>query len=195
MITAGFPFLPEEDWHTLASRFWPGLTNEEKLRRLRATFHHAIVGEMRNSLPHIKIGTALLAFCALDFLGALAAGTSRASQGTFKGFCKRYLLREDRRYNCDRLWEARWRLVHHYSMTGGYFITWDQGDADSIHLIQLAGMPGPTIVLERFIDDIERAGEALFVVALSRPGLRSTMLRQADLNAPISFGRSYVRLP
>jgi len=190
MTSTLFPNSPEDDWNTLASRHWPSLTNDEKIRRLRATFHHAVIGEMRRSLPYIKIGTALLAFCALDFLGALASG-KQATQRTFKAFCTQCLLRVDQRYNCDRLWKTRCHLVHNYSTNGGYFLTWEQGV--TVHLQRLSGMPGPTIELEQFITDIELAGEALFVAAASDIGICKLILQQADIAAPLGLGRSTVQ--
>lgn len=143
---------------------------------------------MRRSLPDIKIGTALLAFCALDFLGALARGSARAGEKSFKAFCVNYLLHVDQRYDCDRLWDARWRLVHNYSIHDGYSITWEQEGVGDLHLRSLPGVSGPSLVIERFIADIETAGEALFVAAVSEDGLRNLILQRADHSAPIGFG-------
>lgn len=192
MTQPSFPYTPEDDWNALCGQDWPTLTDYEKLRRLRATFHHAVIGEMRRSLPCIKIGTALLAFCALDLLGALATG-NRASQGAFKVFCKTYLLPVDPRYDCDRLWGARWRLAHNYSMEDAYRVTWNQGVPLHLSADPAGQDPRPLLELEQFITDIETAGEALFVAAATHVGVRGNVLRQANRAAPLGLKATQVR--
>lgn len=185
--TKVFQRTPEEDWDTLACRRWSDLDSEQKLRRVRATFHHAIVGEPRRALPHIKIGCAILAFCALDYLGSLLAGGD-ASEKNFKSFCRVYLCGVDARYSPKDLYNTRCRMVHNYNLTGAYMISWAQGEGGPRHLVTHPLVGGkPILLLENFLDDIANAGEEMFVAALSDDELFTRILTRSDSREPLGY--------
>jgi hypothetical protein len=182
-----FEFTPEEDWNALGPRPWGSLDAEQQLRRVRAVFHHAAIGEIRRSIDHIKIGSAILSFCALDFLSALDAGV-RSSKKTFKGFCGQYLTSVNSQYDPKKLWNTRCRLVHNYSLKGVYYVSWEQGVP--AHLTTPTGLSSPVLVLEKFIDDIEVAGGLLFLRTLTDESVAIRVLTQAGRAEPLGFGTS-----
>lgn len=135
-----------------------GLSDDAALRKLRVTFHMLIVGEIRRALEHeIGVASMILCCCAIDFLGSLYAG-QHASGATLKAFVQRFL----RQYDPAKLAAMRNRLVHNYVVPPeAYNFTVGREHAP-LHL-----SPGgrSLIVVDEFVDDIQRAGEELFRLA------------------------------
>lgn len=175
-----------EVFRSLASKQWTSLSDEAKLTRLRATFHHATIREMRAALPSIKLGVGIMAVCAIDFLSALAAG-EKSTRTTFRRFCDMYLEAVNPLYDGETLYATRCGLVHNYSIQAHHALTWDQGVDNHLREVTVHGKPGRALSLERFIDDIETAGEAMFVQAAKDPILRGRILNWANTAPPISF--------
>src|SRR5438552_1938032 len=85
---------PSDD-QRLMFKGWNGLSEDEVLRKMRATFHNLIVGEARRALQSdIGVAAMILGLLALDFLGTLYAGAN-ASHDTFLRFVEGFLGRYD----------------------------------------------------------------------------------------------------
>ncbi len=166
---------PHEDLQLLYER--PAVQSDDVLlRRVRATFHILIVGEIRRILVAPDppgIAPAILGCCAIDFLGTLLTGQSAGSKA-FLAFAKRFL----KPYNPEHLLNLRHRLVHNYVMPSHYVLIRGRDVADR-HLTPTDDRGERAwLVVEAFIDDIVEAGESLFLAAREPGDVRTHVLKR-----------------
>jgi hypothetical protein len=181
MTPVGYPPL-DEDQRLVRAPF-DGLSDDERLRKVRVTFYRLLLGEIERMLnpatppagAPIGVGAMILACCAIDFLSTLYAGED-SRQEHFESFTTTYLKHFG--YDPTKLRFLRNGLVHNYAVRNEAY-AFDAGQQHRPkHLTHDAESGRDWIIVDCLLDDIRGAADLLFEQAL-QPGLvRCNMLRR-----------------
>jgi hypothetical protein len=148
------------------------MSDAEALRKLRATFHVLLIGEIRRVLEHeVGVAAMILCCCALDFLGSLHAGTPASGQ-SFRSFVNAFLPE----YDPAKLWLLRNRLVHNYMVPPGTYSFTVGRQNIGLHATAASDGGAGLIIVDQLADDIQQAGERLLRHARLDPAIRQHVL-------------------
>jgi hypothetical protein len=165
---------PEVDLPLLHCHF-DVLAAEEKIRKVRTTFHKLMLGEIERMLKAeepIVVGAMMLICCAIDFQGTLFAGAT-ATRKSFLGFVRSYL----KQYEASMLLDLRNSMVHNYVLPQRVAFACSR-DADEARALLASTKDKTLVIADELLADVARAGEQLFQDSRMNDALRLNILKR-----------------
>lgn len=176
MILPPWPTV-ESDRHLLSVSF-EELSEDQALRKVRATVRDLLIGEIRRCIAgQIGMASLMLSMAAIDILGGLYCGVS-AKQRSFVTFVSDFLPT----YPPATLWKLRGAVLHNYQLLPGVIFALAPKWRDR-HLspVDDLGPGGVRLFIHgaRLADDLDQAAEHLLLRARTEPELAVRVIRHA----------------
>jgi hypothetical protein len=153
------------DLHLLELTF-DGLSDEQALRKVRATIRGLLVGEIRRCLVGVPVGepiglaALMLSLAAIDILGGIYRG-SQATFVTFGDFVRDFMPG----YDPTLMRELRNKVLHEYVIPAEIVVMYGD-DRVAQHLGSAPEFPSKVVLhVPSVAEDIDRAAERMLLAA------------------------------